>query len=63
MDDIIYNLKKEQEYIEYKYDLNDICNKYNEDDLLLYETGNRMSGKGRIFFLRKDGKNKIIYVD
>ena len=63
MDDIIDNLKKEQEYIEYEYDLNDICNKYNEDDLLLYETGNRMSGKGGIFFIRKDGKNKIIYVD
>lgn len=63
MDDILKNLEKEQEYIEYEYDLNDICNKYNEDDLMIYETGNRLGGTGGIFFLRKDGKNKIIYVD
>lgn len=63
LDDIIKNLKQEQEYIEYDYELNDICNKYNEDDLLLYETGNRMGGTGGVFFLRKEGKNKIIYVD
>ena len=60
---IIQNLEQEQKYIEYKYNLKDICNEYNEDDLLLYETGNRMSGLGGIFFLRKNGKNKIIYVD
>ena len=53
-DDIIKNMEKEQEYIEYEYDLNDICNEYNEDDLLLYETGNIMSGAGGIFFLRKE---------
>lgn len=63
LDDIIKNLEKEQEYIEYEYDLNDICNEYNESDLMLYETGNRMSGAGGVFFLRKDGKNKIIYID
>lgn len=53
MDDIIENLEKEQEHIEYEYDLNDICNEYNEDNLLLYETGNRMSGAGGVFFLKK----------
>lgn len=63
MDDIIENLEKEQEHIEYEYDLNDICNEYNEDNLLLYETGNRMSGSGGVFFLRKNEKNRIIYVD
>lgn len=30
--------------------------------MLLYETSKRMSGAGGIFFLRKDGKNEIIYV-
>ena len=30
---------------------------------MLYETGNRMSGPGGVFFLRKNGNNKIIYVD
>ena len=39
MDDIIKNLEKEQEYIEYEYDLNDICNEYTEEHLILYETG------------------------
>lgn len=63
MNDIIKNLEKEQNHTEYEYNLNDICNEYNEDNLLLYETGNRMRGNGGIFFLRKDGKNKIIYVD
>lgn len=63
LDDMIKNLEKEQKIIEYDYNLDDICKEYNEDDLLLYETGNRMSGAGGIFFLRKDGKNRIIYVD
>ena len=63
MDDIIDKLKKEQEYIEYECNLNDICKEYNENNLMIYETGNRMSGPGGVFFLRKDGKNKIIYVD
>lgn len=63
MYDIVQNMEKEQKIIEYDYDLNDICKKYKEEDLLLYETGNRMSGAGGIFFLRKDGKNEIIYVD
>ena len=63
LDEIIQNIEKEQEYIEYEYDLKDICNEYSEDDLILYETGNRMGGPGGIFFLRKDGKNKIIFVD
>ena len=62
-EDIIRNLEKEQEYVDYKCNLNDICKKYNEDDLMFYETGNRMGGAGGIFFLRKDGKNKIIFVD
>ena len=53
LDDIIKNLEKEQEYIEYEYDLNDICNEYNESHLMLYETGNRMSGAGGVFFLRQ----------
>ena len=61
--DAVENLKKEWEHIEEDYDVNDICNEYCEDDLLLYETGNRMSGAGGVFFLRKDGKNRIIYVD
>ena len=63
IDEIIKNLENEQEYIEYNYDLSDICKNYSEDNLLFYETGNRMSGPGGIFFLRKDGKNKIIFVD
>lgn len=65
MYDIVENMEKEQKIIEYDYDydLNDICKKYKEEDLLLYETDNRMSGADGIFFLRKDGKNKIIYVD
>ena len=62
MYDIVENMEKEQKIIEYDYDLNDICKKYKEEDLLLYETCNRMSGTGGIFFFRKDGKNKIIYL-
>lgn len=63
VNEILNNLEKEQEYIEYEYDLRDICKEYSEDNLMLYETCNRMSGPGGIFFLRKEGKNRIIYVD
>ena len=34
LDEIFQNMEKEQEYIEYEYDLKDICNEYSEDDLL-----------------------------
>ena len=63
MEDIVNNHEKELSSIEYDYNLKDICNEYKEDDLILYETGNRMSGVGGIFFFRKDGKNRIIFVD
>ena len=61
--EIIENIKKEQENIDFDYDLNEICKEYTEEDLYFYETGNRIGGAGGIFFLRKNGKNKIIYVD
>lgn len=35
MNEIINNLEKEQENIEYEYDLNDICKEYSEDNLML----------------------------
>ena len=63
LDEIIKNQEKEQESIDYEYELKDICEEYTEENLLLYETGNRMGGPGGIFFLRKNDKNRIIYVD
>jgi len=62
-DDMIKNLRKEQEHIDYEPNLKEICEKYSEDNLLFYETGNRMSGPGGLFLLRKDNISKIIYVD
>ena len=35
VNEILSNLEKEQEYIEYEYDLRDICKEYSEDKLML----------------------------
>lgn len=59
MDDIIKNMEGEQEYIEYDYDLNDICNEYKEKDLILYETD--LKTKNTIIFL-PDLEENFIYI-
>ena len=57
------NILKEKESIEYEYDLKKVCEEYTEDNLLFYQSGNRMGGLGGIIILYKDNKYRILYID
>lgn len=63
MTELIENLEKEIESVEYEYDLKEVCKEYNEEDLYYYESGNRMSGLGGIIILYKNNKYRVLRID